>query len=90
MRASHLCTVLLNLTRWRSTASSSFSELLESKPRERLFVLILVFVLVLVLVMVFVLVLVLVMVHVFVLNILEIVLERYLAFETLRERRTRE
>ena len=61
-------------TRWRSAASSSISELLESKPRERLFVLVLV------------LVKVLVVVHVLVhnirnvLNILEIVLERYLEF----------
>ena len=50
-------------TRWRSTASSSISELLESKPRERLFVLILVFVLVLVKVFVLVLVMVHVLVH---------------------------
>ena len=74
----------LELTRWRSPASSSISELLESKPRERLFVLVLVLVKVFVLVLV--LVKILVVVHVLVhnirnvLNILEIVLERYLEF----------
>ena len=70
----------LMITRWRSAASSSISELLESKPRERLFVLILVFVLVLVLVKVLVVVHVLVHNIRNVLNILEIVLERYLEF----------